>query len=272
MPHPRTRERSPSRRPRLRDNVHQSTSVAPHWADVWLPRLSHFAQFGLFVFTLGSLYFTIIPLYQKAVLEEAIARKEVELANLNRTFDSSYARLRRYAVREYYIAATPPCSGLFTQIEHPKLSDAAKRPSAPRAEVVYAIDVSTCLQSKAAELQALKDLRPDDRKSFDAALVKLSAELAALRETSFADYKAVESAITESDLVNLPRDSLRVQSLELFERAYGADAAKDRRRKLAADMAKERIGMKYEEAIRDGLRSLQTLQWPESSAIMRNAP
>ena len=47
--------------------------------DKWLPRLSHFSQFGLFIFTVGTIYFTVIPLYQKALLEEAIAKKEIEL-------------------------------------------------------------------------------------------------------------------------------------------------------------------------------------------------
>ncbi len=265
MSHSRPRARPSIRRPWLRKQEPLSVATSPHWSDVWLPRLSHFAQFGLFVLTIGSLYFTVIPLYQKAVLEEAIARKEVELAKLNTTLDTSYVRLRRYVVREYYIAATPPCSGLFTEIENPKLSDANKRPRVPRAETVYAIDVPTCLKKKAEELQALKDLRPDDRAVFDAALAKLSTELAAMREASLAAYNAAESSVTDADLDSLPRDSLRVQTQELFERAYGADAVRDKRRKIAADMAKEKIGMKYEEAIRDGLRSLKNLKWATTS-------
>ena len=44
-----------------------------------MPRLSHLSQFGLFLFTVGTIYFTVIPLCQKALLEEAIAKKEMEL-------------------------------------------------------------------------------------------------------------------------------------------------------------------------------------------------
>lgn len=234
-----------------------------------MPRLSHFAQFGIFLFTIGSLYFTVIPLYQKAMLEEAIARKEVELGKLNTTLDSSYGRLRRYVMREFYIAATPACSGLFTEIEKPKLAEPTTRRRSPRAETVYAIDVSACLKRKAGELQALKDLRPEDLKTFDAALEKLAGDLVAFREASLSEYKAVEPKITDADLNSLPKDSLRVQSLELFERAYGAEAVRGQRRKLAVDMAKEKIGMKYEEAIRDGLRSLQDIKWSDISEVVR---
>lgn len=48
-------------------------------ADTWLDRLSHLSQFGLFLFTVGNIYFTVIPLYQKALLDEAIAKKEIDL-------------------------------------------------------------------------------------------------------------------------------------------------------------------------------------------------
>ncbi|MDO8776376.1 MAG: hypothetical protein Q7K57_48225, partial [Burkholderiaceae bacterium] len=49
------------------------------WFDIWLPRLSHLSQFGLFLFTVATIYFTVIPLYQKALLDEAIAKKEIDL-------------------------------------------------------------------------------------------------------------------------------------------------------------------------------------------------
>ena len=74
-----------------------------NWIDVWLPRLSHVAQVGLFVFAIGGFYFTVLPLYQKALLEEAIAMKEVQLTAATNALDSAYSRNRTYAVREFYI-------------------------------------------------------------------------------------------------------------------------------------------------------------------------
>lgn len=108
-----------SKRPRLaiqkyhRSQRHPEAGAEKHWADVWLPRLSHVAQFGLFVFTLGSLYFTVIPLYQMALLDEAIAKKEVELATATKTVDRLYLGIRSYVVRDFYLQAMPACGGLF---------------------------------------------------------------------------------------------------------------------------------------------------------------
>lgn len=154
----------------------------PHWLDVWLPRLSHIAQFGLFVFTLGSIYYTVIPLYQKALLEEAIAKKETDLASLTKTLEASYGRIRSYAVREFYITAAPKCSGLFQPPEKPLLLGERSEPRKPRAENVYSIDVPTCLREAILKTSALSDLRAEDKRTFSEAVEKLAVELSEKRK------------------------------------------------------------------------------------------
>ena len=46
--------------------------------DLWLVRISYIAQVGLFFLTTFTIYYTVIPIYQNASLQEAIAKKEVE--------------------------------------------------------------------------------------------------------------------------------------------------------------------------------------------------
>jgi hypothetical protein len=237
----------------------------PHWIDVWLPRLSHIAQFGLFVFTLGSIYYTVIPLYQKALLEEAIAKKETDLASLTKTLEASYVRIRSYAVREFSIAAAPKCSGLLQAPEKPVLLGARAEPRKPRAENVYSIDVPTCLREAASRTSTLSELKPEDKRTFSEAVERLGVELLERRQKSLESYRAASSKITDEDIKALPPESFRVQHLKFLERIPGRVVSRQEWRELAAQTAQEKVGAEYEQAIRDGLVALRKIPWSKET-------
>ena len=80
--------------------------------DVWLQRLSHLSQFGIFVFTVWAIFFTVVPLYQKALLDEAIAKKEVELKEANTALERAYGRIKFTVVKDFVFMAGARCSDL----------------------------------------------------------------------------------------------------------------------------------------------------------------
>src|SRR5690242_5684244 len=91
--------------------------------DTWLVRGSHIAQLGLFVLTLLALFYTVIPLYKTAALEEQIARKEAELSETQRKIgqaesalkeanEKMYRRSRSDVLLAFVRYAGPSCSGL----------------------------------------------------------------------------------------------------------------------------------------------------------------
>lgn len=88
-----------------------------HWLDIWLPRISHFSQFGLFVITLGSLYFVVLPVYQKSILDEAIAQKEIELKKSEKLVTESYVQLRKQAVTLFTNKAFVECKYLTSRLQ-----------------------------------------------------------------------------------------------------------------------------------------------------------
>lgn len=157
--------------------------------DVWLLRLSHFSQFGLFLFTVGAIYFTVIPLYQKALLDEAIAKKEVELKDANAALERAYARIRTEVVKDYVFFAGAECSGLFEPPE-PLLPLGKPVPARlSRADKLLALDVPACLTTAAKESVSLQELRSEDRKLLDQRLLALGDEVLALRQRAIAAYK-----------------------------------------------------------------------------------
>jgi hypothetical protein len=231
---------------------------SPHWTDVWLPRLSHFAQFGLFLFTLGISYFTVLPLYQKAVLEETIAKKEVEFNILTNSLNESYARLRSYAMKEFYIEAMPACGGLFIG----RGRTDADTPSKPRAEQVFELNVPTCLVGLGGKFEVFKDLKAEDRRTFEVALLQIGQEIAAKRTQLVAEYETAAHRVTDADIAALPRDSFRVRTQEFIEKKLrGGVIDMNARRRLAESIAKEKLGSQYEEFIRDQVASLRSIRW-----------
>jgi hypothetical protein len=224
----------------------------------------------------GSLYFIVLPLYQKALLEEGIAKKEVELAVATKAVDRSYSRLRIYAVREFYIAAGPVCSGLFQPPNEPPALGAPQKRRQTRAEFVFAIDVPKCLHDMVTKTTALGELRADDRKVFDAAVTALGTELAERRRVALNAYEKAPSIVTDADIKALPQESYRVQAQATIEKwnAYrlhqqGPTIDIEARRKLAKEIAQERIVLEYDNSILDGLRRLSNVKWAETLELSK---
>lgn len=254
------RKKTP-RRAQLRYNNQGGVASGPqepNWLDVWLPRLSHIAQLGLFIFTLGSIYYTVIPLYQKALLEEAIAKKETDLAALSKTLETAYSQIRLYAVREFYIGAAPECSGLLHRLEKPlPLGERSE----PEVEHVYSIDVPVCLRKVASKTAALNHLNPEDRATFSEAVERLAVELSEKRKKSMESYQAAPTKVTEEDIKALSTESYRVQYLKLLEQKFGHVVSREEWRKLAAETAQVKISSEYGQAIREGLLALRKIRW-----------
>ncbi|MFG5411145.1 hypothetical protein ABXN37_27370 [Piscinibacter sakaiensis] len=227
--------------------------------------MSHFAQFGLFLFTVGSLYFTVIPLYQKAVLEEAIAKREIELKALNDRFDAAYKRLRASAVRDFQMLATPHCAGLYNPPRAATLQASAAEERTPRAVFVFSVDVRSCLTNVASETRALSDLSAADRRQFDEELSKVIGRLEAKKASALEEYSKIPAELTDAEAEALPADSYRVRHLELMARVRGREAMRLARRRLAADLKREEVGSDYERSITEELLVLRRTAWRTDS-------
>jgi hypothetical protein len=194
------------------------------------------------------------------VLEESVAKKEIELAALNKSLETSYAKLRAYAMRDFYIEAMPACGGLFIERQRP----ADGGPAKPRAEKIFELEVPTCLKELANRVASIKDLTPRDRQTFDAALTRVSDEIRQRRQQALKDYASAASRVSDGDWAALPSDSFRVRAEQLHEELRGGVPDLAARRKIAEAFAKERVGTAYEDFIRDRVSSLRNLKWESS--------
>lgn len=244
--------------------------------DVWLLRLSHIAQFGLFLITVGALYFTVLPLYQKAVLEETIARREVELKQANKEIEKAYVGVRKFVIREFVFFAGAECSGLFGEDDPPlKLGERRLRGKGLH-ERGFEIDVRKCLDAEIAKRNLAKELRDKDYKFFTDKVGELSRRLAENRKQALVERDRVpERARTNPDSIP-PATGLRAEAIELSARFYSdlnrarvsgpelrpRESFEEQRRKLAIVVEQERFGLRYSEQIRKEIAALNDLKWP----------
>ncbi|ENC9862109.1 coiled-coil domain-containing protein [Klebsiella variicola] len=61
--------------------------------DLYLSRISHLSQFVLVAFAIFGYFYTVRPIYQKELLSEEIAKKEVDLNTLKNELHKSTEQL-----------------------------------------------------------------------------------------------------------------------------------------------------------------------------------
>lgn len=237
----RTRLGGPNRLVRIKQEI----------TDTWLQRLSHLSQFGLFLFTVGTIYFTVIPLYQKALLDEAIAKKEIDLieatkavtvkerelavaqtALLKKTkeLDSTtnalaQAELKVYVQRRgselgtfiHFVSAE--CSGLLIRL--PKGAELKPREKAQFEELLD-LSPDKCLEKNFRESALKRALKPTDLAVFESELFRTAARLIGLREKSIEDLNGIEAKAMRDPRMLVPPGPFEAQGEALFARANAA--------------------------------------------------
>lgn len=151
--------------------------------DAWLVRLSNLSQFGLFALTIGTLYFTVIPLYKMATLEELIAKRESQLveaekksaaaqANLDNLKNEVYLRERYELLRMFVHSAGAQCSGL---MEPPE--ESLKTVRLPTEQRYLADNIYDCLLNEFELFKIEEKLKKPDSESFKESVKEVGIHL-----------------------------------------------------------------------------------------------
>lgn len=172
--------------------------------DTWLQRISQISQFGLFLVTIVTIYFTVIPLYQKSLLDEKIAQKEIKLGHLKKELNAYYIKTRNSTVRDFTRNAAIKCSGALIELPA-TLFEAANQPSSD-IDTVLSIQPEECL-SETMETIDLSNLKPKDLALFKAEVARTGKILEPLRKAALRKYNA---AVKDVEAI---RDQLSDNSL-----------------------------------------------------------
>ena len=181
--------------------------------DVWISRLASISQSVLVVLTAAGFYFTVLPLYQKAALEEAIAKKESELKELTAALDKAYSRTRFSALKNFVFSAGVECSGLMLPARNQHLIGKIDPPDRkPYAQETLEIDPKKCLLSRFERSKALNEIRAQDRTVLGEAVAKITQELDKKRmifiDQSSISWKSPEAVASANAYSNMVREQI----------------------------------------------------------------
>lgn len=234
----------------------------PHKLDVWLPRFANFTQVALLALTVGGFYFTVLPLYQKALLDEAYARKEIELKQVTASLEVKYAKLRGVAVRGFVINADADCSGFSEMTRSP--FDNTKAKASVRTNA-FTIDVKKCLLDHEAKAPSLSELRTDDRAFFRTAFVEAADQIVKLQSDAVASYARADDDINDSNIDEYAsKRELSARMLVFLAKhmQITPEAVAAHKRKSAVEELRAQRIDGYRSAMRNKLHGLTKVKWP----------
>lgn len=223
-------------------------------------------------------YFTVIPLYQKAALDELIAKREVELKEAQAAIlaakREAYARQRENFARAIEFAAVD-CSDIRASFRQPdpNFDDKDSRQADHQRNVRLNVEVVSCLASVLAKYEARKRLTETDARHVGLLLATLGEKL---------DRQRLEAIARIENLPNLAvADPSVLDPVGPIVQRADADVARWRKYLPEVDLEKERrerfeyrvritqarIARDYRrdssQAIREAIRGLQ---WPKDEA------
>lgn len=231
--------------------------------DLWLQRLSHFAQVGLFFFTIWTIYFTVIPLYQKALLDEQIAQKEILLRKLEKEVVHSYEKIRFSALRDYVFHAGAECSGLMISPEELKkyYEPASKKDN--RARAILAIKPNDCLTKALDQVTSLKELNSGDVAFLKAKVVRLASGLERNRQLNLSRLGAAEETVRKNPSMIGPLDGKPGTTGELVLKSVPLAKRKSFLTWVAVEAEQYDAAEAYAAEVRSALTALYRITWPE---------
>ena len=243
--------------------------------DVWLSRVSHFSQFGLFALTIGAFYFTVIPLYKTAALEESIARREAELSAMNSKLVDATAALETVGFEIYernrgdliqgIVTAAPYCSGLMmhtTQSEKSKDRELGNN--------LLKIDAAQCIQDEFNQRKSEAILTSEDYKELDEAVRQIAANLSEIQKKTILDIENVPR-LAEKDPSTLSPPGPYASEVEQLDRLVEEVAPglidKKGKFKVAVERTRRNMTIAYHDLVLKEFFNLREIEWPTRKKI-----
>ena len=131
--------------------------------DIWLSRLSHFSQIGLLAVAAFGYVYTVIPVYQKSLLDEQIAQKELQLSSLQVKLNESYALNRADVVKTFVVGVYYRCNGVDKLPRYASDNFDKKLNIKQKLGEVFEIDIKECFLDPFYKSKKIKEsLRAED--------------------------------------------------------------------------------------------------------------
>jgi len=239
--------------------------------DIWLSRISHISQFGLFALTVGVFYFTVIPLYKVAVLEESIARRELELNETNEKLKAAtldlekkdrelYKRDRQELVEGISYAA-PFCSGLMGSHK----TDAPEE-SSELGDNILKIDSAQCLRDRANRSKSEEILNPTDNSHLELTINNMVAKLEEAQKQASLDIATLSGRAAKDPSILAPKGFNEEHLDNLLNIISPGLVSEEFDQKFAIERTRTAIIFDFANFVQKEISALRKIEWPDSKS------
>lgn len=175
---------------RFADHVERAGATSQSWPyDRWLDRAAQISQLGLLAAAVFGFYYTVIPLYEKAALDEELAKTKAELAVEVRNLADAKYRVLSMSFGSGISHSFPLCTGL--------LDDFPRR---KEEEVLLSDrDVVGCLSKSWEKSIARAGLTPTQIAKFKALSAPALKKIPTLQKQASSDYATYEVRATADE-------------------------------------------------------------------------
>jgi hypothetical protein len=201
-------------------------------------------------------FFVVIPLYQKQVLDELIARKEVELKQINTSLEKSYSELRSYYMSGFIREASMKCTGIDVMTEE---SRGLETP------IALTVKISECLIKPLNNSKNIKRLRQKDIETINSEVSALGKNLEIEQASAFETYKGIPSKAKTDKSILLPPDpngfSGRLLEFLLRHGSRPKSELDDYRTEISIQTTQEKVAHDYTGLVMDKIGKLHEIKW-----------
>lgn len=273
-------------KPRRRELTRASRSQAPEksWAERHAPLATIIAAYSTLAAVIVAgigYYFTVIPLYQKAVVDELIAKREIELkeaqADISKARREAYEQHRANFARSIELQAAD-CSDIRNSIRTPSpdLDDKSAIRADHERRIKLDVNVTQCLASVLAGRSAEKTLSTVDLNHVKYVFEQTGAELDKQRLEAIKRIGAmpVEAGVDPSVLEPVGpamqrydkviaewENQLHASGIRLAERVERSE----KRFQYRIEITQEKIARDYRGNASDSIRAaIRAIKWPDN--------
>ncbi|GAA0799111.1 hypothetical protein [Cupriavidus gilardii] len=226
---------------------------SPTRAERIIPLISHIAQIGLFIFTGLGFYFTVIPLYQKAAVDEQLAKQQHALAIIEAQLKEQYVKLRNRAISQYIAIAGPECTALLT----PPIEIGSVPPSRDFYDIALETDMNACLQEALQRSAIASELDKKDVATIAQAVAGIASELTDSQRAARLRIQRIHAL--KGPLATTQSEDLAIATMKALG-ASSEDIARARSN-FAYQRQRAEIGNKYLKTVTDALVELRNLEF-----------
>lgn len=236
------------------------TTTTPTY-DKWSLRLSQFATVvGVAVAVFGYFY-SVRPIYQKVLLDEAIAKKEVELKTVTASLEVNYRLLRGHILRSFVFDAGVECGGI-TMARQPKVVEGQPLKDIPAEELLSADDISKCLDRQLHAMEnLLQPLRIHDLEKLKSTVAVIARNLSAKRNEYSSRIRELPVAARKNRALLEPTGLFVQRSLDFLSdasRRTGVNYYPSDEKLFAEGVQRTQLSMlsRYYEEVREELTTI----------------